>query len=311
MTDSPSSDRDELVAAYLDGEATPAERAIVEGDPELMERVAIMSQIVSMVSEPVVPAPPELKRAHIAAALDASATAPNVTSMAAKRKRRFSSSQIAAAAAVVVALFAVPIALSQSGGDDDSTVAAGDGAASTSAESSAVLDDAAGDFDAAAEEEPADEPADEPAAELEAAGDDGGGEAEMAAEEPAIEEAMDEALEPGDDEADAEAGADAFVLPRLDIELAADVDDLVAQVLPPPTGNRQAAPTDAVVEDLTCIDAIFETAAIGEPIVTGTTILDGEFVEYVVVGEVIDGQETLELTIFDPTCTPVFVDTVG
>ena len=57
MTDSPSSDRDELVAAYLDGEATPAERAIVEGDADLMERVAILSQVVSMVSEPVAPAP--------------------------------------------------------------------------------------------------------------------------------------------------------------------------------------------------------------------------------------------------------------
>ena len=125
-------------------------------------------------------------------------------------------------------------------------------------------------------------------------------------------EAMDEEpMEDAPSDDDAEAGTDAFVLPRLDVELAADVDDLVAQVLPPPAGARQVAPNDDIVDDLACIDAIFETAAIGEPIVTGTAILEGEFVEYVVVGEFLDGQETLELTIFDVDCQPIFIDTVG
>ena len=55
MTDHAPSDHDELIAAYVDGEATEGERALVEGDPELMGRVAIMREIAELVGEPVSP----------------------------------------------------------------------------------------------------------------------------------------------------------------------------------------------------------------------------------------------------------------
>ena len=310
MTDSPSSDRDELVAAYLDGEATPAERAIVEGDAELMDRVAILSQVVSLVSEPVTPPSPDVRRAHIAAALEASATAPNVTSIAAKRTRRFSTSQIAAAAAAVVALFAVPIALSQSGGDDDdvatSVTAGDDGAAS--------LDGASGDAVASAEEPAEEADAEEAASE---AGDDGGEAFDEGSAEPEAAEALEApAEEPADEPADEDDAADdggtAFpLLPRVDVELATDVESLVAQILPPPDGARQFAPDLEAAEELVCVEIITDTAA-GDPVViTGSTVLEAEIVEYVVVERLIDGQPTLELTIFDQGCEPTSTDTVG
>lgn len=310
MTDSPSSDRDELVAAYLDGEATPAERAIVEGDAELMERVAILSQVVSLVSEPVAPPPADVRRAHIAAALGASATAPNVTSMAAKRKRRFSTSQIAAAAAAVVALFAVPIALSQSGSDDDdqsTAVAAGDDGAAASDSASAAGDSVLTE----GAEEPAEEAAVEEAelfTDDAAAGDDGG-EAldDEAAEAPAAEEEpMEEALESDDD-----AGADFPLLPRFDVELAPDVDSLVTQILPPPDGARLSAPDFEPSDELVCVETITETAGGDLVVVTGSSVLDNEIVEYVVVERIVGGQPVLELTIFDQLCTPIASDTIG
>lgn len=312
MTDSPSSDRDELVAAYLDGEATPAERAIVEGDDALMERVAILSQVVSMVSEPVAPAPPEQRRAHIAAALDASATAPNVTSMSAKRKRRFSASQLAAAAAAAVAVIAIPVVVSQTGDDtqtafekvssdlssgDDSSVAAADGV---------TLSEAA--------EEPADEPAEEEASfSDDGAGDDGG---EAITEDEAAEIEAQPAEEPAnaleeEATADDDTGAGFPSLPRLDVELAPDVDSLVSQILPPPDGARQSAPALDDVSGLICIETIMDTAAGDLIVVTGSTVLDNELVEYVVTERNIAGQPTLELTIFGQTCEPIFTDTVS
>ncbi|MEM7285004.1 MAG: hypothetical protein AAF480_01520 [Actinomycetota bacterium] len=310
MTDSPSSDRDELVAAYLDGEATPAERAIVEADPELMERVEILGRVVSMVSEPVTPPSPDVRRAHIAAALDASATSPKVTSLETRRKRRFSTSQMAAAAAVVVALFAVPIAISQSGSDDEDAATAGTTASSD--DGASVAESAArGEVASAGAAEPADEPAEEAAEEAMADSiedDDSFAEFESeaeAAEEPAIAEV------PADEAAD--DGADLLRLPRLDVELAADIDGLVQQILPPPAGSRQAETDLDFVDDLTCID-VDAVAAIdpdGMVVVTGATILDNDFVEYVVVDRTVDGATVLELTVFDEACNPVLVDLIG
>ena len=66
MTDFDPSERDELVSAYLDGEADAAERALVESSPELLERVEALWQISSMVGEPV-PVDIEQRERHIAA----------------------------------------------------------------------------------------------------------------------------------------------------------------------------------------------------------------------------------------------------
>jgi len=61
---------DELVSAYLDGQAAPHEVVIVESSPELMARVEATRSIADLVSGPAAP-PAAQKDAHISAALDA------------------------------------------------------------------------------------------------------------------------------------------------------------------------------------------------------------------------------------------------
>ncbi|MBT5756201.1 MAG: hypothetical protein KC481_02815 [Acidimicrobiaceae bacterium] len=61
---------DELVSAYLDGQASPDEVVIVESSPKLMDRVASMRGVADLVSEPAAH-PAAQKDAHISAALDA------------------------------------------------------------------------------------------------------------------------------------------------------------------------------------------------------------------------------------------------
>ncbi len=61
---------DEVVSAYVDGEATPEEVRLVEADPALMEQVELMRGLVEM--DQVVATPdPEMKRRHLAAAMAA------------------------------------------------------------------------------------------------------------------------------------------------------------------------------------------------------------------------------------------------
>jgi hypothetical protein len=66
MTDD---DLDLLASAYLDGEATPQEVALVEGDPELLARVAELRSISGGVGAATAAPPPELFKQHMAAAL--------------------------------------------------------------------------------------------------------------------------------------------------------------------------------------------------------------------------------------------------
>lgn len=71
MSDLTPQDRDELASAYLDGEATAEEQAIVEADPALLARVEQFRQAATEVANPVV----EVGREKIIAqALEISAT---------------------------------------------------------------------------------------------------------------------------------------------------------------------------------------------------------------------------------------------
>ena len=62
---------DELVSAYLDGEATPAEIAEVEQNNALMARVEQLRSVRDAVAAPVAPMPAELRDQMIGAALAA------------------------------------------------------------------------------------------------------------------------------------------------------------------------------------------------------------------------------------------------
>jgi|GEM_PF-1499719 len=69
---------DELAAAYLDGEATPAEIVRIESDPEIQARIEEFRGLTEMLAEPVSPPPAATRDAAIAAAI-AAAPAPSKT----------------------------------------------------------------------------------------------------------------------------------------------------------------------------------------------------------------------------------------
>lgn len=174
---------DELVSAYLDGQAAPDEIVIVESSPELMERVDVLRSISDLLGDPTEP-PAEQKEAHISAALDAfdamfstesaptvadastprlAAVAPipteaqpkeqasEVTSLSKarekRRPRRFNTGVIAAAAAAML-LFVAVAAFGFGGGDSADVATSAADTASTAEMSSDASDDAAMEDDA-------------------------------------------------------------------------------------------------------------------------------------------------------------------
>ena len=143
----PSSD--ELVSAYLDGEATEAERALVESDPALRARVETFRGVSSAVATPPPMPDAAAREAAIAAALGASNTTEKVTSLAPvqERRSRFSGAKtgILSAAALILVLFLGGIAVVTNLSGDDSADVATD-AADTAESFETTADDAAGDI---------------------------------------------------------------------------------------------------------------------------------------------------------------------
>lgn len=306
MTDHDPLDRDELVAAYLDGEVTPAERAMVEADRDLVERATILRQVADMVAEPVLVPPPEVKRAHIAAALAVSATAPNVRSLATKR-RRMDMTKVASIAAAVIAVLAVPIILLNNAGDnnDDSATAVSDVSATSAdgAEAAAPepasepevasealdLDDSAAGGDAASEESAASE---NPAAALEA----NEPEAEPAPEPPATAQA-------------GTGGGELFTqAARRDLGQLASQDELMSRLLEELDANDDAAPDPDDLPDLQfeCIvDWLGDHSTdVASTIAIGTAILDGNNVTYVALNAVADIDQQ-RVVVFADTCETI------
>jgi hypothetical protein len=157
MTDHPTADtpeepttagEDELVSAVLDGEATPAERARVEGDPRLRARLASFTAVREAVGE-VPPVADAARDASIANALDRATDAafqqpgPDAHSLAAarSRRRRRVATIVAAAAVAVVAVPLLAIALT--GRRTEEKLASTGEAVSESADDQASARDAA------------------------------------------------------------------------------------------------------------------------------------------------------------------------
>src|SRR5262245_30967997 len=86
--------RDELASAYLDGEATPDERAAVERDATLLARVEELRAVRRVLAAPVPPRPAADVDAAVAAALAATPSAvpgapePSAPTPLAPRSRR-------------------------------------------------------------------------------------------------------------------------------------------------------------------------------------------------------------------------------
>lgn len=131
MSDVPPSDpRDELASAYLDGEATPAEVAQVEADPDLLARVEALRLSSRAVATPVAPPPIDFRDQAIARAVDAlepTEPAPGTVDLSAERARRDRSRRglwvASVAAALLAALVAAPLLARSFGGDGDTETA--------------------------------------------------------------------------------------------------------------------------------------------------------------------------------------------
>jgi hypothetical protein len=142
---------DELISAYLDGEATADEVARVDADPALLARVTELRTVVSAVAGPVDPPTAEVREAHIAAAVAAAGAPAEPTggpadlaeARAERDRRRRRLAALSVAAAVLVAVLAVPL-LARLGDDGDTETAAVEDRESSAADESAPTTTLAG-----------------------------------------------------------------------------------------------------------------------------------------------------------------------
>ena len=193
--------QDELVSAYLDGEATPSEIAEVEASDALLARAQELRAVRDAVAEPVAPLPADRQDELIGAALgvaDAEAYARvEAKVVPLQRPQRL---LLAMAAAVIVLAAVVGTGLIASRGGDDSEEFASvastmDDAAPAEMAGQEPMAEAA----PAAEEAPA---ADEPMAEMDMeAADETAAEMDMAAAEAMVEMDIAAAEEPMAEEA--------------------------------------------------------------------------------------------------------------
>ncbi|MEY2464022.1 MAG: hypothetical protein QOH64_2160 [Acidimicrobiaceae bacterium] len=155
MSDDPTTTdaQDELVSAYVDGEATPEEVARVEASAELLARAEVMRSVAAAVASPSPPSPSDARDAAIAAALAEAGPGRNVTELAAVRARR--RLRIASVAAGVLVALAIGAGLlAQAGRDDKATTTAAKTGVSA-ASSSAAAPERSGATGAAAADGPA------------------------------------------------------------------------------------------------------------------------------------------------------------
>lgn len=158
---------DELASAYLDGETTAAEAALVESDPRLQALVDELREIKALVAAPVELPDAETQDQMIAQALNHQA--PVVSLEKARRRHPLprQAQAILAAAAVVAAIAIIGVTVFQQSnqGDDDMLVAndstPAEEAATTSMEAPAAIPESPDFADDAPASTPAEEMADE------------------------------------------------------------------------------------------------------------------------------------------------------
>jgi len=110
---------DEIVSAYVDGVATPDERARVEADPALVERAATFRRVHDALATPPQPVDSDVRRTLIARAL-AEGAAPSATVHPLRSRRSATLGPIVAAAAVIAMFFGVGTWLVASQDNSDS-----------------------------------------------------------------------------------------------------------------------------------------------------------------------------------------------
>ena len=144
---------DELISAYLDGEADADEAARIEGDPQSRARAAELDAVVQAVAEPVEGLTPRERDRLRARALDAAPARPApVRDISEAARRRWRLVLIPAAAAAGIFAVALGVMSLRSGLDDDASDTAASAPATTAASSSEMAaESAAADMDYMAE----------------------------------------------------------------------------------------------------------------------------------------------------------------
>ena len=232
---------DELVSAYLDGEATPAEIAEVEQDDALMARIEQLRSVRDAVAAPVAPMSAERRDQMIEAALavaDAETAQRREARIVPIHRRRETLLALSVAAAAILVAAVVSSGLITSGGGDESAEMAAEAPAEM-----AGADTVEADTAAPTEEESM--AAATTTAYLEMA-EEAMAEEAMAEEEPMAEEAP----MPASDEAmtEAEAALAAAAAVELEAAMEAPADDAAAAEPAEPSvseDRRDADTTDA------------------------------------------------------------------
>jgi anti-sigma factor RsiW len=122
MTDQSPTDQDlELASAYLDGEATPAERARVEADPALLARVDELRAVAGAVGTGFTPLSDEQAASQRRRAIATGQHAPAPPAPPARTRRRtpLPSPLVAAAVIIVIALAGIWLVASAGRGSND------------------------------------------------------------------------------------------------------------------------------------------------------------------------------------------------
>jgi len=223
---------DELVSAYLDGEATPAEIAEVEQDDALMARVEQLRSVRDAVAAPVAPVSTELRDQMIGVAIavaDAETAQRTGARIVPIHRRRETLLAVAAAAILLAAVVSAGVIASRGGDDEMATESTAALDADDMSEAAPVATAALAEADTASADEDADhEMAAEPMPEEEPMA----GEAATAAEEAAL---ADMAAGEPDEAAIAELGA-----ALAEAETEAAVEALAEE----PADTTQATGTD-------------------------------------------------------------------
>ncbi len=154
-----SDHHDELVSAYLDGEATPEEVAQVEGDPALLLQVQNFRNVRLTGLGPVVPAG-DVKERHLAAALAEFDSIAPVQQISARTRPERRVRWLSSVAAGALVLAGVGVALQQRGSGGDATDDVASGAADNNANLTETEMSRASDMEMAEEDAPLAESAD-------------------------------------------------------------------------------------------------------------------------------------------------------
>ena len=243
--------RDELVSAYLDGEATPAEMAEVEGDDALLARVEELLAVRDAVAAPVPSLSAEQRDQLISAALgvaDAEAGARLEAKIVPRHRPQPLFLAVAAAVLVLAAVVSAGLLGSRGGGDAEmageaAPMADSAAPADMAEEPTAQADMAAADAAMEPEEAMADEG---PTAEQESMAEE-----PMAGEESMAEEPMAEQESMAEEPMEA-AEAAAMEAPAATTTVRAiEADDSADQAAPEPTSGIAETEEDRRSESTT------------------------------------------------------------